>query len=199
MLEAERLHDRQVQSPFRYLLFGWRWWLWVVWTLFDPYEFNTLNILAPFGIQFSRWINPVNKFMTSTWTWTCLKMNCMHLQFTVFRTNWVVIYAAISSACDMARATELNFMLFYIRSEVNSHRTEKKNSDESEKFFRSMFIPEKWKSIWKHILCSTQMNKTREEQGKNHCEIHDDRIHGADIPPLFDMESWKLCVIIGRQ
>lgn len=75
----------------------------------------------------------------------------------------------------------------------------KKNSDESEKFFRSMFIAEKWKSIWKQILCSTQMNRTREEKGKNRYEIHDDRIHGADIPPLFDIESWKLCVIIGRQ
>lgn len=76
LLSCSKLNDRQVQSPFRYLLFGWRWWLRVVWTLLDPYEFNTRNILAPFGIQFSRWINPVNKFMTSTWT--CLKMNCTH-------------------------------------------------------------------------------------------------------------------------
>lgn len=58
--------------------------------------------------------------------------------------------------------TELYDFLYSERGELTQNRKIKNNSDESEKFFRSMFIPEKWKSIWKHILCSTQMNKTRE-------------------------------------
>lgn len=159
MFKAERLHDRQVQSPFRYLLYGWRWWLRVVWTLLNSSNSilgtSSLRLASNFHVEL---ILSINSWLQHelVWRWIARisnsqcsgRIELLYMQQFHQHMTWLEL---------------LNWTLWFsIFGARWTHTEQKNNSDESEKIFRSMFIPEKWKSIWKHILCSTQMNKTRE-------------------------------------